>query len=339
MDIKKTMKSIEQGHILPIYVCYGSENYLREQFVSFLISHSVNEEEATFAVSKYDLAEVSIEAVLEDAQTMPFMAEKKVIIAYNALFFTGAKDNSKVSHDLDRLTNYIESPVDYTVLVFIVEADKLDERKKMTKLLKKAEALLAFTPVKAQSLIQWIHQEARNQQISLTEEAVERLILNAGENLQALSSELVKLSLYSGQGGVVGVEQVEALVVRNVEQNVFLLIDHIVNRKLDQALSILDDLMKNREEPIKILMLLARQFRIILQVKAGKKQGLNDWQISSQVGAQPFVVKLASQQGQHYSMERLYQIMNELTELDYQMKSGSVDKILGLELFFLRLAM
>lgn len=338
MDYKTARKEIGQGRIAPVYLCYGPEKYFRREFVSFLLEQCVQPEYKDFAVSKYDLAETPVDIVIEDAETMPFMVPRKVVLAHNALFFTGAKESGKVEHKLDRLLAYIQSPVDYSVIVFTVDADKLDERKKIVKTLKDRGGVIAFPALTADELARWVERQAAQKRFTFAEGAVERLIMNTGANAHSLSAEIEKLALYIGPGGQIGVDEVDRLVARSTEQNVFLLIEEIVHMRLDRAFSILYELIKQKEEPIKILALLARQFRLILQVKELARQGYSHQQIASQVGAHPYAVKIAAEQGKRYEIDRLGGILSQLAELDYQMKSGGVDKLLGLEMFLLKLA-
>jgi DNA polymerase-3 subunit delta len=337
MDYKTAAKGITQGKALPIYVCYGTEKYLQHEFINHVIDKLVEPEQRPFAVSRYDLSETSLDTVLDDAETMPFLADKKIVIAKNALFFTGAKESTKVEHRIERLLDYMKSPVDYAVIIFVIESDKLDERKKIVKALKDNQSAIPFLPLSVEELTRWLIRRAEKWGVTFADGAVEKFILYTGAQLQLLTAELEKLSLFVGSNGCITGELIGQLVVRSAEQNVFILMDEIVKLRLDNALSILHDLLKQREEPIKIVLLIARQFRIMLQIKELEHQGYSQQQIAGQIGAHPYAVKLASEQGRSYSLAKLSDMLSRLGELDYRMKTGKVDKALGLELFILEI--
>jgi DNA polymerase-3 subunit delta len=338
MDYRSIVKEIEQGKLMPVYVCYGPEAFRRREFIRFMLGKLVEPEHEEFAVTRYDLNETPLDVVLDDSETVPFLVPKKVIIAENAQFLTGAKENSKVEHRLERLTEYLKNPVDYTVLILIVDAEKLDERKKLVKALKERKCLLAFQTLTAEELADWAARRANRLGMTFGSGALEKFLLYGGTDLQSLAMELDKLSLYVGSGGEVTADLVEQMVARTTEQNVFILIDELVKMNTGKALEILQDLYKQKEEPIKIVALMARQYRLIAQVKELVQTGYSHQQIAGAVGAHPYAVKLAAEQARKYDVHRLNRILSRLADLDYQMKSGQIDKSFGLELLLLNMA-
>lgn len=205
------------------------------------------------------------------------------------------------------------------------------------KTVKSVGTVLAFNPLGAEELLRWVEKGIRERGCVMAPGTAEILITNAGTGLQGLSAEMDKLCLFAGKGGTVDAGAVESLVHRGTEQNVFTLVEDIANLRLDKALDTLYELLKQREEPIKIAALVARQFRIILQVKDLSAHSYSQGQIASQIGLHPYAVKLAGEQAHKFSSERLRQILSALADLDYKMKTGAIDKVLGLELFMLRL--
>jgi DNA polymerase-3 subunit delta len=337
MEYRKAIAEIKKGKILPIYVCYGKESYVMKQFLRTLTNTVVDKDLQDFAVSRFDLNEISLETVLEDAETLPFMAERKLIIAQRASFFTGAKENTKVEHNLEKLMDYMKAPMEHTVLVFTVDAEKLDERKKITKELKGQDALIPFSSLTTGELHQWIEQQTESSDCYFTSEAIDYLIVCTGANLQQLTQEIEKITLYATHGEITK-ETIDKLVTKSVEQSIFILIDEIVRMRVGKGLHILHELLKQREEPIKILMLMVRQFRIILQVKQLLQMGYSQQQIASQIGLHPYAVKIASEQGRNYNEKTLSHVLSRCADLDYAMKTGKMDKVLGLEMFLFQLA-
>ncbi|WP_150266469.1 DNA polymerase III subunit delta [Paenibacillus tepidiphilus] len=338
MDAKAAAKDIKQGKISPLYVLYGTEKFRMNEFAAFLEEQLIAKEDRDFAVIPFDLAETPVQAVVEEAETVPFMVERKLLLVKDAsLFMAGGKENARLEHRVEALSDYLQHPADFSVIVFLVAGDKLDERKKIVKAAKAAGTVLAFNPLGAEELLRWVEKGFRDRGCSAAPGTAEALVASAGTGLQGLSGEMDKLSLFAGPGGTVDTAAVESLVHRGTEQNVFNLVEDIANLRLDKALATLYELLKQREEPIKIAALIARQFRMILQVKDLSAQSYSQGQIASQLGLHPYAVKLAGEQGRKFEGRRLRLILSELADLDYQMKTGGIDKVLGLEMFMLRL--
>ncbi|WP_274365784.1 DNA polymerase III subunit delta [Paenibacillus thermotolerans] len=336
-DYKQAARDILKGVYKPIYVLHGTETYLIGEWLDLLIEHAVEPDSKDFALSRYDLYDTSLEQVLDDAETPPFLAPTKLVIASGAQFLTGGKDTSKAEHRMELLQKYLESPSDTAIVVFTVHAEKLDERKKIVKALKQADAVISFAPMSPSELAAWVGKKATGRGVRIDDDAVQALLERVGGNAAALAAEIEKMSLFVGSGNVITRSTVDELTVRTTEQNVFLLVEEIAKLRPERAMTILHDLLKEKEEPIKLLALIVRQFRMMLGSKELQRQGFSQAQIASQLGAHPFAVKMASEQAKRYKPETLERIIAELADLDYGMKTGLIDKVLGLELFILRL--
>lgn len=338
MDYRSAAREIGKGRVQPVYVCYGSESHMIQEFVRYLADKWLAPEDRDFAVSKYDLAETNLEAVLEDAETVPFIGSRKLIVADNALFFTGAREGNKGDHPVDALAAYLREPTDFSVTVFIVPSDKLDERRKIVKAAHQAKAVVQFPALSADDLAHWLRRQADRHRIRFTEEAAEKLLLLCGGNTQLIAGEIGKLALHAGEGGTVDEQAVERLVSRNTEQNVFLLVDELARLRLDRAMDIFHDLLKHREEPVKILSLIAGEVRLMLLVKSLGARGFGQQQMAARLGVKPFRVKKASEHARHFTADQLRRALSRLADLDYRMKAGQIDKVLALELFMMELA-
>ncbi|MBG9792061.1 DNA polymerase III subunit delta [Paenibacillus dendritiformis] len=336
MDMKAAIKEIQRGEPRPIYVLYGTEKYRMQEFVQYLLEHVFEPENRELAIMKMDTAEAPIEAVIEEAETLPFLVPRKCILVKDHSIFASGKD--KMEHRTERLLEYMEQPMETSIIIFLVQADKLDERKKTVKTAKAKAAVLAFQPLGAEELAQWVKRETGKHGCSIGEEAVTALLNAVGTNLQALAGEIEKCCLFAGEGGVIDTATVEGLIPKNTEQNVFQLVEDVVRHRAGKALGTLHELLKQKEEPIKILALIVRQLRMMLQVKELTNQSFTQQQAASQLGIHPYAAKMAAEQARAYGTDVLAGWLAEAAELDYEMKSGRVDKTLGLEMFIMRMA-
>lgn len=330
-------KKIKKKDIAPIYLLYGTEAFLINETKQLLLNHILDEEEKDFNFSAYDLEETSVDFALEDAETFPFLGEKKVVFLHNPVFLTAEKTKAKVEHNLAKLEAYLKEPAPYTVMVISAPYEKLDERKKITKELKRCAELVEAKKLSEHELKKWIRDLAISNGIEFEENAIDLLLSLAGTNMFMLASEVDKLSLFAAEQKRIDSGLVEKLVARTLEQNIFSLIEKVVQRKLDEALRIYYDLLKQNEEPIKILALLSGQFRLIYQVKELSRRGYGQQQIAAYLKIHPFRVKLALGQAGSFRDEELANLMEMLAEADYQMKTGGMNKSLLIEMLLFRL--
>jgi DNA polymerase-3 subunit delta len=172
----------------------------------------------------------------------------------------------------------------------------------------------------------------------MTPDAADELVKRVGTDMQTLAAETDKLCLHAGTDGVVTAAAVGELVPAAAEQNVFRLTEELAALRTEHVMGLYHDLLKQREEPIKLTALLVRQFRHMLHVKELGEQGYSPQQMAGQLGLHPYAVKITAEQARKFSAERLAKLLAELAELDYAMKTRQVDKALGLELFLLRTA-
>lgn len=107
---------------------------------------------------------------------------------------TAEKTKEKVEHNIKRFEQYIQSPAPYTILVITANYEKLDERKKITKLLKKTAEVVEAKKLNEQELKAWVRERAAGNSVQIDENAVELLLTLAGTNLMMLTQELDKLS-------------------------------------------------------------------------------------------------------------------------------------------------
>ncbi|GMN98121.1 DNA polymerase III subunit delta [Parageobacillus thermoglucosidasius] len=326
---------IKSRRLSPLYLLYGTESFLLTETYELLIRTVLTEEEREFNVSVYDCEETPVQAALEDAETFPFLGEKRVIIVKNPYFFTAEKEK-EITHDLKKLESYITSPSPFSIVVFVGAYEKLDERKKITKLMKEHAEVFTANPLAEKELREWMMERVRQNGAMMEENAVDALLQTAGTNLMTLANELDKLALFVGPGGMIRQETVENLVSRTLEQNVFVLVEKVTKRQIAEALQVFYDLLENNEEPLKILALLANQFRLLYQVKWLAAKGYGQQQIASILKVHPFRIKLAMGQAALFSEEELMKAIQQIAEADYEMKSGAMDRQLIMELLLMK---
>ncbi|SFJ19143.1 DNA polymerase III, delta subunit [Halobacillus dabanensis] len=328
------MVNVKQSQV---YLLYGEESYLIQEHKNKIIQKTLKKEDREFNVSQYDLEEIPIEDVVTDAETFPFLGDGKVVIAQHPVFLKAKPDKLPIEHDVDALLDYLQNPAEYTVLVLIAPYEKLDERKKVFKQLKKYGEVINCQPVKEWDIDKWVQTLANDLHITVPQEIHELFTQEIGANLMALRKEMEKLALYVGEGGVVTKEIAEQLLSHSAEASGLKLVDAVMEKDLGRAITIYKDLEKLNEEPIALTALLASQFRIISQAKVLKQKGYGQNQMKGYIKAHPYVIKMALKRERYFTNQELDQIMDQLAETDYSLKQGRMEKSLAFEMLLYRL--
>ncbi|MCP8616923.1 DNA polymerase III subunit delta [Salirhabdus salicampi] len=337
MSYVSAVKELKKSSIAPVYLLFGNDSFLIQDFQKRVIRYTLGEEIDDMNLSIEDLDDTPIQEALLDAETIPFISERKVLVIKNAAIFKAKPDKTKVEHDTKHLEAYLQNPVDHTVIIFVAPYEKIDERKKIVKLLKNSGKVVHCEQPKEKDLSQWVNMICNNLDIHMDHDAMNVLMEEVGTNLFAIKQELEKVSLYAGDEKQITKDMVESIVSQHGETSAFKMVDAVLNQKLEKAITLFKDLMKQNEEPIALLALFASQLRLILQCKLLKRQGYTRQQIASQVKVHPFAVKMAMQRESYFTQQQLYEIMQLLTEADEQMKKGQMEKQLAFEILLYRI--
>jgi DNA polymerase-3 subunit delta len=225
----------------------------------------------------------------------------------------------------------LDQPADYSIIVFIAPYDKIDERKKISKQMKKKASVVPCNTIKEQDTGKYLDEMAVRYSVQLDQDAKEIMETEVSANLHLLEKEVEKLATFAGKDGVVTKEAAEILLSHTPENSSLRLVDAVIDRDLHKAISIYKDLEKMKEEPIALIALLAFQFRMILQVKLLKRKGISQFDMQKQLRAHPYVIKIALKRERRFTLEGLHRIMDKLAETDAQMKQGTMEKSLSFE--------
>ncbi|KGX88934.1 DNA polymerase III subunit delta [Pontibacillus litoralis] len=331
------LKDIKRKRLDTAYLIYGTESYLIQDIQQAIIENGLTEEEQEVNLSVYDLEEFPIQEVVMDAETFPFFGDKKILLCKNASIFKAKPDKGQVEHDVNVLQAYLDNPVDHSIMVFIAPYEKVDERKKIVKQLKKSGKVVSCQALKEYEMTNWIQSLASDLHIRIDSPAIDILIQENGTNLMALGNEMEKMALFVGESGTITIEVAEMLAAHNAQASALKLVDAVITQNIGRAMMIYKDLEKQNEEPIALLALLASQFRMIQQSKLLSQKGYTQQRIAQQLKAHPFAIKMALKREKGFTNAQLNAITQLLAEGDAAMKQGKMDKKLSFELLLYNL--
>ena len=320
-----------------IMAIYGEVPELVEKKSNEIVESYLNEKKDDFNYIKYNLYDTSFNQIIEEALTMPFISEKKAIVVKNAFIFTGEKVSKDIQPNNEQVNEFLEKYDGENFIIFEVYQNKLDERKKITKTLKKTSKLTKVEQMSEQEIKKWIKNKLHENFKDIKQDALDLFIELTGINFNIVSQELEKIILFLGDRTTINKKDVEEIINRSLEQNVFLLTEYIQKREKYKAIQLIKDLIVMKEEPIKLLALITSNYRLYYQCKILSRKGYSGQQIAKTINVHPYRVKLALNQVKHYQLAHLLNIIDQCAETDYKLKSSYMDKQLILELFILSL--
>lgn len=309
-----------------VYLIYGTDYGLIKREVDKIINNSLD-------VVKYDLLETKIDELLDDASCISLFGDKKVLIGENANFLTS--DTVKIEHNIEYLSNYVSDNNHDNIIILTVLAEKLDERKKIVKLIKSNSNVIFKNTIDEKNLSGFVIVEFKNNKFKIDSKTANYFVNYVGKNVDILISEIEKMIIYKDTNNIVTIDDINDISCRGFKDNIFDLTDGIMKKDHKKIFETYNDLIKIGEDPIKIIALLGSQFTLIYQSKLLSNQGKISKDIAAMLDVHPYRVKLALETD--FLIYELEELLTKLHELDFDIKSGKQDKNIGLENFLLYL--
>jgi DNA polymerase-3 subunit delta len=332
VTLADVFNDVQTGQLYPIYFVQGQDQYLinlvREKFLTI-----IHPDDRALNLAQFDLTEVPLSLAIDDAKSVPFFGNQRVVILDNPYFLTGERQKSNLEHHVEDLVDYIKQPEPQTIVVIFAPYDKLDNRKKVTKLLKEQARYLSFVNLSDKDINRFIDQRVNEAGYFINSAAKQELIRLTNSSLTQIMSELDKLMLYTLSEKQINVSDVKELVTHTLSENIFDLIDCLLKGQLTRAVNLYHELLSTGEEPLRLHGALIGQFRLLLQVKSSEK---SEKGIVSELKVHPYRVKLAKRVVRKFSYVRLASAYLGLVSMEEQLKSTSRDPELLFELFILK---
>ena len=266
------------------YLIYGNDYSLIKKEINKITSGIKD-------IVKYDLSFNKIDELLDDASCISMFEDKKVLIGENALFLTSIKEN--INHNFDYLTKYIKDSNNHNIVILTVISDKIDERKKIVKDIKKYCKVIYKSLIQEKDMPNFVINEFKENNYKIDYKTSVYFVNYVGKNIDILSSEINKMIIYKENNYIITKDDINEISSRGLNDNVFDFTNAIMNKDLNKMYECLNDLLIIGEDPIKIISLLANQFLFIYQVKLLDQNGKNQNDIKEILKVHPYRIQHA----------------------------------------------
>ena len=326
--MKRIAQDIKENKFQKVYLLTGEEAYLRLQYKDRLKKALVAEDDTMnfYTASGKDL---DISEVIGFAETMPFLAERRVILIEDSGIF-GANASG------GELADYLKEMPDSCCIIF--NEEKADKRSKMYKAVKNEGYVAEFSRLGEADIKRWVLGKLKAEGLGITEQALEDFLNSAGDDMMQVKSEFEKLTSYVyGKKGI-NAEDVAAVCTQRVEDKIFAMLDDMMGGRCERALDKYKDLLILREEPGHIMYMIERQIKQLLHVKQLRRDNKTPDEIAKILGANPYGIRKTIPQAEKADVRMLKDALRLCADTDVDSRSGKMDPQLGVELIIISIA-
>ena len=332
---------LKNGEYRSVYLLYGEEAYLRNYYKNALKNALVAEGD-NLNYSYFEGAGIDPDEVLGLTQTMPFMAERRVIIVENSGWFAkagGEGDDSegeasqKASGKTARLQEAIRDLEDNIVLIFVEE--KADKRSKLFKAVSSKGFAEEYALQTEDSLAKWLVNLAKASGKQMDARTAYYLVSEVGTDMLLLGNEMDKLIAWCLEKPAITQADVDEVCTHQVTGKIFDMISAISQHRQKDALDLYYDLLTLRESPFHILALLVRQYTQLLEVRDCMNRNYSISQIASKLKSQDWIVKRLVETAKRLGSDEIKACLEACARADEDIKSGNLTDNVSVELLII----
>ena len=319
--MKSVVEDIKKGSFKPVYLFYGEEAYLKQQYKNRL-KNAVLPEGDTINLSIYSGKGIDVKEMIAQADTMPFFAEHRLLLIEDSGFFKNANQ---------QLAEYIPSIPEETIMLFV--ESEVDKRGKLYKAVSKKGSVVEFTAQNEQTLTRWILGILKTEGKMITSGAMKQFLEKTGTDMERIRQELI---CYCMEKESITEEDVAVICSEQTENKIFDMINAMAEKKQKKAMELYYDLLALREPPMRILYLITRQFNLLMQVKELSEEGYSAKTISERLKMAGFIVRNCLRQAEYFSLKTLKEALQDCVRMEEAVKTGRMNDVMSVELLLVK---
>lgn len=340
MNYKKIIDCIKKNEIKNIYLFYGEEIYLIDNVLEKLKAKLVEPSFEQLNFTVLEGKEASYKKIIDACETLPFMAEKRLIYVKDLDIFQG-KSKFFSESEQKQLIGYIAQIPKSTIIVFYGNSF-VDGRKRIIKEIKKHGAVMEFVKLKEYEFNKWIKSTFKAlgksigaKELALLKNGLDYLGRSPSQNLFDVENEIKKLISFMGEKTDLEKEDIDEVLGLNFQNDIFNLLDSIEKRNSSESIKRLNYILEEGEPILKVLTTLGNQIKNILSSKLLLEEGYSNKMIASKLKIHPYVASKCASQSKRFTIEALRELLNQFLDADIKIKSGMMDEKLVIEMLIL----
>lgn len=311
-SMRQVIRRLEQHQIDPVYVLYGEETYLHQEYLAILRQRLLEGAPRDFNYDVFQSDSDGLVEALSLARTLPMMAPCRVVV------LQGIQQLRKA--DMRQLEQYAQAPSESTALI----CTSLDpEIKKVPHTLRQNAVTITCKRLNSDQLHDWVARAAARQHVRISEAAVEAFLQDQNNDLFLLSRELDKLCTYAGPEGDIEPADVHAVCYASRQQSIFALSEALGSRRVAQALHVLEQLLQQGEAPLLVFSMIVRHLRLLWSVKMLTQQHQDIGRIAKTLGLPAHVCRQMVAHSHQVSTAQMHRLYQTAVEADLTFKTSN----------------
>lgn len=319
---------LKRGKLHPLYLFYGEEEFLIQEAVDLIINKALDPAARDFNLNTVYCRDTPASEIVTLCQTLPFMSEKRLVIAKELEAFKSA--------ELDELGSYLNDPSPSTCLVMLSDEARYD-KKSVLAAVEARGVVSRFFPLLDREITPWIEAWGRARGISIQRDAAQFLRQTLGNDLRKIDNELQKVLIYLEERKAVTVGDMKTVVGDFREYTSFDLAAALGAKNREKALLILSRLIQEGEAPVGLLGSVSWNFRRLMRAKVMEARGAEYEEIKKRLGVIFHQAASFQEQMRRFSLDELKDAFAVMLRTDKALKSSGLSGRLILERMILKL--
>lgn len=320
-----------------IYFIYGNQSPTIKSQIKKIVASTLGNDVDEFNYVKLDGFNVTVQNAVDECRYVSLGYDKKVVSLENCYFFIKPKPRNKIEADQDynELEKYIKENAEDDSCAFIlsVVSSTLDEKNKIFSLLKEKGKIIQIVDPDEKNFLEYIKNYCAKYEINIDKDAIIELANRTDGDVALFKNSISKLALYTDH---IRYADVVKMVTRRLEDNAFYLSNMLIEGRNAEAVALFRDLRVSNVEPVTLIGQLANQFRLLNQIRyLLRKKKMYQEDVAKELKIKPGRVYVLSKSLSLISEKAIVRTLEDLYNLDLQIKSGLVDRFYAFELFLI----
>lgn len=321
--MQRLIQDMKTGELNHLYLLYGEEAYLRKQYKDKLKAAIIGDD--TMNYHYYEGKSIEVGKVIDQAETLPFFAEKRLIVIENSGFLKSGGE---------QLAEYLAASSDTTY--FLLVETEIDKRSKLYKTVQNKGCAVEFAIQDESTLKRWILGMIKRENKKISEAALNYLLLMTGTDMENIQKETEKLFCYCLNKEEISQQDIEEICTKRINNHIFDMVNAIADKKQKRALELYYELLALKEPPMRILFLISRQYNILLQVKELTQKRYPNKVIGEKIGLPGFIAGKYVTQAAGFKLEEIRYALEACVAAEEAIKTGQMNDTMSIELLIVQ---